>query len=313
MNRCSSACALPFALWCFCISATAQPFATGEAVYSKDSDGFRISGLTAGIGLYTSEENFYDRLGYKRSSVSYAAPGFDMHGDSDTVLGAMSLSSPLGPVKGEATLTSLRLPAWGTTTTGSMQISGQPAQAVNYEVRAEKNIVDSVNSLNNRVAYSAQTLAVDYQFTPLFNVAGVMGRLNFSDQNRRALWKAKATYVISEEHGIRTYLKAVRYANSLPYTGNYFSPENFRDYQAGLGFRRRLSMLHGVLSGYAEAGSQTADGVNNPVHGEQLRLEAFPNRPWYYDLAIGVQTSAGTGGGANYEYRYAKAAVVWPF
>lgn len=312
MNRCTTACVLLFAVWSFCNSATAQPFATGEAAYSKDSDGFRISGLTAGIGLYTSEENFYDRIVYKRSSLDFAAAGFSMRGNSDSVFGAKTFASPLGPVKGEVALTSLRLPNWETTT-GSVQISGQPAQAVNYEIRAEKSIVESVNSLNNQVTYSAQTLALDYQITPRLNVAGVLGRLNFSDQNKRALLKAKASYVLSEEYGIRTYLKTVRHTNSLPYTGNYFSPDNFRDYLVGIGFRRHLAVLRGVLSGYAETGSQAADGVNTPVHGAQIRLEAFPNRPWHYDLSLGVQTSAGTGGGSNYEYRYAKAALVWPF
>ena len=210
-------------------------------------------------------------------------------------------------------LTNLGLQSWGTATTGYMQISGQAVQVVNYEIRFEKNIVDSVNSLTNRVTYFAQTLAVDYQTTPRLNFAIVLGSLNYSDQNVRSLWKTKATYVLSEEYGLRTYLKIARHANSLPYTGNYFSPDSLRDYQGGLGFRRRLSMLRGVLSGYAEAGSQTADSVTTPIHGEQLRLEAFPNRPWHYDLAIGVQTSAGTGGGANYKYRYVNASLVWPF
>lgn len=313
MSRCQTVFASLFTTWCFCNSAPAQPFATGEAAYSKDSDGLLTNSLSVGIGIYTSEENFYDRIGYKRSAVNFVAPGFSMHGNSDSVFGAKIFSSPQGLIKGEAVLTSLSLPTWGGATIGSIQISGQPTQAVNYEIRSEKNIVDSVNSLIKRVTFSAQTLAADYQFTPGLNIAGVLGSLNFSDQNRRALWKAKATYVLSEEYGIRTYLKVTRHTNSLPHTGNYFSPDNFRDYQAGVGFRRRLSMFRGVLSGYAEAGSQAADGVSTPVHGEQIRLEAFPNRPWHYDFSIGVQTSAGTGGGSNYVYRYAKGALVWPF
>lgn len=312
MKRGTAVCSLLFAVCYFCNPATAQPFLTGETAYSEDSDGFQIRNLTAGIGYYTSDENFYDRIGYKRSSIDFAASGFSIHANSDSVFGAKSFSMPVGLVKIDATLTSLKLRTWGSTTTGSMQISGQAGQAMNYEIRSEKNIVDSLNSLVNQVIYSAQTLAIDYQFTPRLNIAGVLVRLNFSDQNRRSLWKAKATYVLSEEFGIRTYLKATRHTNSLPYTGNYFSPDEFRDYQAGLGFRRRLSALRGVLSGYAEAGSQSADGMNTPIHGEQLRLEAFPNRPWYYDLSIGIQTSTGTSGGSNYEYRYAKASLVWP-
>lgn len=313
MKRTSAACCLVFTACYFCHGAIAQGFATGGTAYSNDSDGFRIKNHSIGVGYYTSDESFYDRIGYQRSFADFAAPGFNMHGISNSVLGAKSFASPVGQLKGEANLTNLTLQTWETATTGSMQISGQAVQVVNYEIRFEKNIVDSVNSLTNRVTFFAQTLAVDYQTTPRLNFAVVLGHLNYSDQNVRSLWKTKVSYVLSEEYGLRTYLKFARHANSRPYTGNYFSPDSLRDYQGGLGFRRRLSMLRGVLSGYAETGSQTADSVSTPIHGEQLRLEAFPNRPWHYDFSTGVQTSAGTGGGTNYKYRYINASLVWPF
>ena len=306
------ACTSLIAVWLFCGPASAGPYATGELVHSKDSDQFHIDSYGAGFGVYTSGENFYERVGFSRSSLHFAAPGFSMHGNSTAINIASIMKLQSSPIKGEAELTSLELPGWATTT-GSLQISGQAAQTVNYEVRAEKNYVDSVNSLSRHVTYDAMTFAADYEITPRLNVAGVLGSLSFSDRNRRALLKAKASYVLSEELGIRTYLKLSRHSNTLPYTGNYFSPDKFHDYQVGLGFRRRLSALRGVLSGYVERGSQSADGVSTPVHGEQLRLEAFPNRPWHFDLAAGIQTSAGTGGGTNYEYRYARASVVWPF
>jgi len=312
MSRYTSVHVLLFAVWGFCNLAKAQPFVTGEVGFSNDSDGFQTNSLSAGIGRYMSDENFYDRIGYKHSSMNFSAPGLSMHGNSDSLFGGKAFSSPIGPINGEFELGKINLPA-NVRTIGSVQVSGQPTRAVNYEVRDERNIVESFNGLNNRVTYSSRTFAIDYQFTPLINIAGVLGQLNFSDQNKRMLWKAKATYVLSEEKGIRTYFKSTRYSNSVPYTGNYFSPASFQDYQIGFGFRRRLSILRGVLSGYAEAGSQSADSVNSPIHGEQIKLEAFPNRPWHYDVSIGIQTSAGTSGGANYEYRYAKASVVWPF
>jgi len=312
VKRIASACSLLIAAWVFCGSAAAVPYATGEVVHSKDSDNFRIDSYGAGFGVYTSKENFYERVGFRRSSLHFAAPGFSMHGNSTFINIASIMKSQLGPIKGEAELASLELPGWNTIT-GSLQISGQATQSIDYEVRAEKNYVDSVNSLSNRITYDAMTFAADYEITPRLNVAGVLGSLSFSDRNRRTLLKARASYVLSEELGIRTYLKLVRHTNTLPYTGNYFSPDNFHDRQLGLGFRQRLSVLRGVLSGYAERGSQSADGVLTPIHGEQLRLEAFPNRPWHFDLAAGIQTSAGTGGGSNYEYRYARASIVWPF
>ena len=312
MSQIASSRALLVVAFCFCNSAPAQPFAIGDTAYSKDTESFESKSVTAGFGLYTSPENFDDRIGYKRTSMDFAAPGFNMHGNSDSLFGAKAFPSPMGPIKGEIVLTSLRLPAWGAVTTGSVQISGQPVPDLNCEVRSEKDKVESMSSLINQVTFSAQNLAVDYQFTPRFNIAGVLGQMNFSDQNKRVFWKSRISYVLSEERGISTYLKTGRYTNSLPYTGNYYSPEVLSNYQAGLGFRRRLSLFHGYLSGNAEAGSQSADGVDTPIHGVELRFEAFLNRPWYYDISIGVQTSAGSSSGAAYEFRYARIGGIWP-
>lgn len=89
------------ALWCYCHSATAQPFATGEAIYSNDSDGFQVNSLTAGFGLYASKENFFERLGFKQSLLDFAAPGFSMHGNSTGIYGAKILPLPSVPVKGQ--------------------------------------------------------------------------------------------------------------------------------------------------------------------------------------------------------------------
>jgi hypothetical protein len=267
--------------------------------------------------MYTSQENFVDKLAYQRTTRKFSAPDFSGRASVDTVMGTRGLSTAFGAMKLDAELSRFRLAQFGAATLGALQLAGQGPGGVNYEARFEKNVVESAASLKHHVTYSAYTLAGDVDVTPRFVLAGVAGRFDFSDDNRRSLLRAKAIYVLSETWGVSAYAKTRATSNSRPHGTNYFSPDDFRDYLAGLRIRQRVGSLHGVASAYVEAGRQNVDGVRSPVQGWQVRLEAFPSKPWYYDLSFGRQTSAEgalsqAGNGANYAYRTAKAAVVWP-
>lgn len=292
-------------------------FVPGELAASKDSAGFETLDAGIGIGAYLSDENFVDRIGYRKMTRKFSAPAFSTRANVDTLFAAKSLPSTYGTMKAEGEVTRFRTGEYGALTLGALQLSGQIPAGVNYEARFEKNVVESAASLQNRVTYSAYTVAADYEVTPRFVLAGLAGRFNFSDDNERSLVRAKAIYVLSEKFGVSTYARARGYSNSLPNGLNYFSPEDFQEYLAGLRVRKRIGSLRGVASTYIEAGRQKANGISTPAHGWQVRFESFQNKPWYYDLSIGRQTNAeGNGGptaiGDRYAYRYAKASVVWP-
>lgn len=289
-------------------------FALGEYSRSTDSADFTVRSGAIGAGLYTSSENFTDKFAYRRRQLDYSGPAFAADGSADTVLA----SHAFGALQADAELTRAKVSSFGSRTLGALQVSGQVPGALNLEARFEKDLVESAPSLKQGITYSAYTLAADKEITPRFVVAGVAGRLDFSDNNKRDLLRLKVTYVVLEELGLSVYAKGRHYTDSRPGGLLYFSPDGFNDYLGGVRLRRRVGELGGMFSAYLEAGRQKANGVTSPVRGWQVRMESFPNKPWHYDFAIGLQTSADAGGSlpgaqGDYRYRYARAAVVYPF
>lgn len=289
-------------------------FALGEFNRSSDSVGFTARSAGLGAGFYTSTENFIDKLAYRHRELDYKGPGFATDGSADTVMG----SKMFGAVRADAELTRARVDSFGSRTLGALQLAGQLPAAVNLEARFEKDLVESAPSLKQGVTYSAYTLAADKEFTPRFVVAGLAGRFNYSDNNERDLFRLKATYVVAEDLGLSIYARGRHYSDSRPGSLLYFSPADFDDYLGGVRIRRRVGELRGVFSAFVEAGRQKANGVTSPVRGWQLRMESFPNKPWHYDVAVGLQTSAEAGAtlpalSGDYQYKYARASVVYPF
>lgn len=301
-----------------CLAAHATwavaPFALSDATASEDSDHNRVRGITLGAGLYTNtDKNYYDRVAYRHGLYNFSAPGFSLRGNADLLFGAHAWDTSTGELRTEGEIGQIRLDNGRSHTIGFGQAAGRLNPSVSYELRLERNIVDSPASLQNGIVYNAVTLAGDYEVTPRFVLAGVLGQLNFSDDNRRSLARAKAIYVVSEEQGLSGYVRGRVYRDSNPYTGHYFSPEQFGEALAGVGVRRRLGSLKGTFSAFAEYGRQRIDGTSSPVYGWQLRYESFVNQAWRLEFALGALSTAGTFGGAGYRYRYARVSVLIPF
>lgn len=289
------------------------PFAIGALELSRDSDNFRSEIYSAGGGVYFNNDNFIDRFGYRRSESHYSSPGFSAHGTADSLFGNFLLEqNTKAQVSGE--LTHSHLDTGQTHWLGFGQLSAQPIATANLELRYEKNWIDSRNGLDAGVNYTAITMAGDYQFTDRFNLAGVVGQFSYSDDNERPLYRAKATYVVSETYGASVYLRGRKYSDSEPNTGNYFSPDNYHDYLGGISIRRRLPIVRGTLSGSIDWGRQFADDVTSPARTWQLRLESWIGQRFTYAISTGFNATAGVGGGDDdYQYRYTAASASWRF
>ncbi|HEU4851451.1 MAG TPA: hypothetical protein VFT37_04775 [Telluria sp.] len=290
-------------------------FALGEYSRSTDSADFTARTVAAGAGFYTSAaDNFIDKIAYRHRQLNYEGPGFATEGSADSLIA----SKVFGAIRADGEITRARVDSFGRRTLGAFQLAGQMPGAVNLEARFEKDLVESAPSLKQGITYSAYTLAADKEITPRFVLAGVAGRLDFSDNNQRDLFRLKANYVVVEDMGLSVYAKARHYSDSQPGGLLYFSPDSYEDYLGGIRIRRRVGELRGMVSAYFEAGRQKANGVSSPARGWQVRLESFPDKPWHYDVAIGLQTSADVGASqpsvhGDYQYKYLRASVVYPF
>lgn len=290
--------------------AMAAPwFATTAAGGSDDSDDFRIRNLSLGAGRYLSEENFVDRLAFRHGKHRFRAPGFELDGRSNALYGGLALG---GSMTANAEIRDFRGGDFHATL-GEANWIGDFSGDLHLEFGWEKNLVESANALSSGITYDAITVAADKTFADRLNIALVAGQLDFSDGNERPLLRARISYRLLADQGIHLYAKTRRYANSQPFTGNYFSPDRLRDELAGVSFRQSLPALASVLSGWADWGRQTVDGTATDVHTWQLKLEGYPRRPWHYAFALGYQTTAGVSGGPNYGYRYLQASAIIPF
>lgn len=294
--------------------ATGPVFALAEFARSTDAADFSARSIGVGAGFYTGTDNFADKLAYRHRKMDYRGPGFAASGSAETLLGSKSF----GAVRADGEITRAQVDASGSHTLGVFQLSGQLPGALNLEARFEKDLVESAPGLGQGITYSAYTLAADKEITPRFVVAGLAGRLDYSNNNQRDLFRLKAIYVVREELGLSVYAKARHYSDSAPGALLYFSPDSFNDYLGGLQLRRRVGALRGMFSAYVEAGRQQVNGVASPARGWQVRLESFPDRPWHYDVAIGSVSSSEAGASlpgadGDFQYRYVRAALVYPF
>lgn len=301
-----------------CLAAQATwavtPFVLSDAAASEDTDRSRVQSVTLGAGLYTDpDKSLFNRVGYRHAFYRFTAPGFALRGNADLLFASRSWDTSRGELRTEGEVGQIRLDNGRSHAIGFGQVVGRINPQVGYEVRLERHIVDSPASLQSGIVYNALTAAADYEVTPRFVLSGVLGQINFSDDNRRPMARAKATYVISEEHGFSGYVRGRYYRDSNPYTGNYFSPERFGEVLGGVGIRRRVGEIKGTLSAFAEYGRQRIDGSGSPVYGWQVRYESFVHQMWRLELALGAQSTAGTLGGSGYRYRYGRVSLLIPF
>lgn len=284
-------------------------FVQGGIAASEDTDDFRVTTTAIGIGKYLSDENFIDRLAYRRARHAFRAPNFALDGDSDTLAGDLALG---GRVRLHGEISAYRSAPADATLGAAALITDLPGE-VHGELSWEKGLVDSVASLNGNIRFEATTLAVDKTFAERWNVAVAGTRQRFTDDNTRDQVRTRASVRIDDDLGIGLYVRTRQYWNSRPFNGNYFAPDTLREILGGVSLRRRIPGWPVVASGWVDAGQQTIDGSSTGIRSWQVKLEALPQRPWHLEFALGEQTTAGTGGGPNYEYRYLQTSVVVPF
>jgi hypothetical protein len=287
----------------------AQPFVVAAMDVNRDSDEFHSESYSAGAGVHLGDANTFGRIGYRHGALEYSGPAFHATGSSDSLFATRKR----GAVDVGGELTQSRLDTGREEWLGWAQVSVRPSEASNLELRYEKNWIESARALDAGITYAMLSAAGDYQLTQRWNVAGVLGRLDFSDGNDRPMYRVKTSWVLSEQYGISAYARARSYTDSEPYGGHYFAPERYRDYLAGFGARRRLPIIRGTLSVQIDWGRQLVDGESSQARTWNVRLESWAGMRWSYAIAAGYNSTAGIGGGGNYDYRYASATFTWLF
>lgn len=294
--------------------AAVEPFVMSDGLVSRDTDGNRVTAARLGLGLHLEPDNSYDLIAYRHGEYRFESPGVKLKGRSDALLLAKTWDTDaLGELRTEAELGSLKVEGLKSFAVGHLQASGFAGPNAIYELRLERNFIDSTQALRAGIRATSVMLGLDYDFAPGFNLSSGLAYTRYSDGNRRPELRSKIVGVVAEDWGVSAYARTRMFGNSDPYPGTYFSPRRFIEVLPGLQLRRRIGAWGGSLVAFAEYGREKSDGTYSPVHGWQVRFESFPSQMWRFEVAIGEKTTSSVGSGPGYRYRYGRVNVVIPF
>ncbi|MDR2031254.1 MAG: hypothetical protein LBP86_03125 [Azoarcus sp.] len=157
---------------------------------------------------------------------------------------------------------------------------------------AERDVVDSVQGINQGIAYTTLMLVADHNFGPRSNVGIATGQTWFSDDNRRPILRMRWNYELLPEHGLSAYLKTRHYRNTRPYHGNYYAPERLGEASLGLSWRTALND-HVVFFTGADAGRQRVDhDANVSIWNVLAGLQSHRRAPVQWRIALEISNNA---------------------
>ncbi|MDR0997245.1 MAG: hypothetical protein LBL69_06250 [Zoogloeaceae bacterium] len=285
-----------------CCLGSALPAAAQEArpklyakwLFSHDTDDFDEIRTTLGY-LYANG------FGFGIDAAHYRAPGWSATGSG---VSALYLANQEGQ-RLEGALGVARTNGRDALT-GMLDYERRVSEKATVGVSLERNIVDSVESIERGITYNAAMLVADYRFTPRFNVGLAGGAFWFSDDNRRPILRTRWNWELIPDSGINLYLKTRHYRNTRPYLRHYYAPDSLREASLGLSARRALSRSV-VFFASADAGRQSVDHeIDNNIWSFRIGLQSrYPRAPLQWRIALEASNNSSNwadGGGEDYRY-----------
>ena len=196
------------------------------------------------------------------------------------------------------------LDAHSQTTVGSAELVWRTAAPLTLSLGHARNAIDTVAALEADVVQDATTLAGDYS-TPRWGFFAGVADIDYSDGNERAMWNAKLRVSVWERIGAHAYVRTLHYTNSDPYSGYYYSPDEYDRWLAGFSARARVSSRV-IMSGHLDGGRQEADGEDSASWTTRVNLDAKPAARWMLRLSAGVDQTR-----PDYRYRYVMGYIAY--
>ena len=142
----------------------------------------------------------------------------------------------------------------------------------------ERDVVDSVNSVDNRIRYTAGALVLDHAFTDRASVGVSLGNTWFTDGNQRRMLRSRWNYELVPDSGFNAHVKTRHFRNTEPYNGYYFAPRSVGEYAAGLSWRTAAWRQRSFFRSQGDLGRQRIDseakGLWTAAAGLQSRNRA---------------------------------------
>lgn len=215
-------------------STFAQIRATGEIMFSNDSDNTTVENYLIGgghrgekfdfdilIGTLTvtdfvqnNQERVRDFTQAKLKLSYRATKQFQSYGWVSKIQG-----DPYSAVIGEASAVYTPNRTW------------------RFEVGAGRSIVDSVNAIDSNITVRSVSTSVDWNFEYDWTVTASTVQQLFSDENSRAIYVARLIKTSMQVYGLN-YQGYYRFSDSAFNPAQYFAPQAQHRVMIGLGYNR---------------------------------------------------------------------------
>lgn len=279
---------------CAALSMTfgAQAQVTGDVFRSTDTDGNTTDRSSVIIPLNKDLRLEYGNVRYRNNSASYSAnelkANINLKRDDYSVNGVFGVASMGSKVYA----------------TGDVTATKHLNDNVSINAGTYAGIVDSEQGLINGTTVIGATVGAEYQ-NAIGGVVGSARAARFSNNNTQTGIYGKAYVNIVD--GVNVYLATKQYGNSRPNNGDYFSPEDYKRYVIGLGFRHKFSDV--TVSGYYERGIAKIDNTSSKVYAWKISADVPINKKWSSGVTAGYDTS----NNSNYKYRYLQVHLTYVF
>lgn len=182
-----------------------------------------------------------------------------------------------------------------------------PNNFTHMEFGVEREMIDSEKGISEELFSNVYYYSIDF-YSEKYDagVALVPSYTHFDDGGNRKQLRTKVYKGIGET-GVHVYVRSRNYWNSDPYNGVFFSPEEYAQYLAGVGFRRVIGE-HTVIRGHVDVGKQYVDGYSEPSHSWKIGVRTTVNDN------IGIEGSfARDKHTPNYYYELGMVTVTYHF
>jgi len=180
-----------------------------------------------------------------------------------------------------------------------------------FEANVERNIIDSFQATNTRVAFTGTTLSADYKITPELVGVGIFSYASMTDDNSKRHFEGRLIYDINTFEGL-----SVQYHHrNVAYDFNpveYFAPEAWTRNLFGVGYVKGFGLNQAWLfRGKALTGPQSINSDNGTFTEIKLNLSysVFENT----DIVVFHDRITSTGSGYQYKWEYTGARVNYRF
>lgn len=275
---------------------------TSRWLFSEDTDHFRSQRVALG---YLGSSGW----GVEARTSHFSAPGWSANGK--TLSGVYQSRSADASISARFGVDETKGASTGV---GMFDYMRNLSRETALGVSMERDVVDSVNSINNHIRYTAGALVLDHAFSDRANVGVSAGNIWYSDGNERRQLRTRWNYELVQRSGLNAYAKTRHFHNTQPYNGNYFAPEDAAEYSLGMSWRKALSEST-VLQLQGDAGRQFIDGEPKGLWTALVGLQSHHRAKVQWRVAFEVRNDASSNrnlGDDDYRYMMLTGNLIFP-